>query len=173
MRVESCKLTIIFALIFSTSAFAQTFSLEGGVNCLFGDLQKEFEISPYGGVGFELGLSDYTIGYLQGSYSYLNLKNNSDFHGVHQFVGRAGIELFDFLGVGISLAGLRGDEATPQAENYMLSSNESEFGWDFRLKLNLLKFKKFTVGAKFYYDLIWTKPKNSHLLQAGLFLSLG
>jgi len=159
--------------LFFCSAFAQTFSFEGGVNYFLLDLQKEVAVSPYGGAGFELGLSDYTAGYLQGSYSYLRFKNNSDFHGTHQFVGRAGIEFFDFLGIGISLAGLRGDGATPQAENYMLSSNESEFGWDFRLKLNLLKFEKFTVGTKLYYDLIWTKPKNSHLLQAGIFFSLG
>jgi len=173
LRVESCKILASLLALFSVSTFAQTFSLEGGVNYFLFDLQKEIAISPYGGVGFEMELSDYTSGYLQGSYSYLRLKNNSDFHGLHQFIGRAGIEVFDCLGVGISLAGVRGNNATPAAENYMLSSSESEFGWNFRLKLNLLKFEKFTLGTKFYYDKIWTQPKNSHLLQAGIFLSLG
>jgi hypothetical protein len=155
------------------SAILAFFSFEGGVNYFLFDLQKEVAVSPYGGVGFEMEISDYTNGYLQGSYSYLHLKNNSDFHGLHQFIGRAGIEIFDCLGVGISLAGIRGSNATLAAENYMLSSSESEFGWNIRFKLNLMKFENFTLGTKFYYDKIWTQPKNSHLLQAGIFLSLG
>ena len=169
MRVESCKLIIIFALVFSTSVFAQSFSFEGGWNYFVGSLQKDVKNAPYFGVGFALGLSDYTSGYLQGSYSYLHLKNNSDFKGLHQFLGRAGIEVYELLGVGISLAGVRGNSATPQAENYMLASSESEFGWDFHLKFNLFKLKSWAFGAKLNYDIIWTSPKNSHILQAGIF----
>ncbi len=171
--LTSPKTLAIALAFFSANAFSQIFSVESGVNYFLGNLQKEVRIAPYGGAGFELRLSDYTSGYLQGSYGYLHLKNNSDFRGLHQFIGRTGIEIFDCLGIGISLAGVRGSGATPAAENYMLSSSESEFGWNFRLKLNLLKFEKFTLGTKFYYDRIWTNPKNTHLLQAGIFLSLG
>jgi len=163
----------MFIFLLTANVFCQTFSVEGGANYFLFDLRKEIAISPYGGLGFEMELSDYTNGYLQGSYSYLRLKNNSDFKALHQFIGRVGIEVFDFLGVGISLAGVRGSDASPAAEHYMLSSSESEFGWNLRLKLNLMKFERFTLGTKFYYDRIWTQPKNSHLLQAGIFLSLG
>jgi len=161
-------LRIIFLLL-AANVFCQTFSVEGGLNYFVGSLQKEIKNAPYFGAGFALGLSDYTSGYLQGSYSYLHLKNNSDFKGLHQFIGRAGIEIYELLGVGISLAGIRGNSATPQAENYMLASSESEFGWDFHLKLNLFKLKSWAFGAKLHYDIIWTSPQNSHILQAGIF----
>jgi len=155
------KIKII--LFFSVSAFAQPFSLEAGGNFFLGDLHNEVKIAPYVGVGFELGLSEYTDGYLQGTYSHLQLKKNKDFHGVHQFIGRAGIEFFDLIGVGVSLATVRGRNATPHAESYMLSTSESEFGWDFRLKF---------CCVVLYYDIIWTAPKNSHLLQVGISYSL-
>ncbi|MCL2284488.1 MAG: hypothetical protein FWC26_14325 [Fibromonadales bacterium] len=154
MRVES----YIFALLVSANAFAQTFSLEAGGNYFFGDLRREIHLSPYGGVGFEYGLSEWHSGYIQGSYSYLFLKKNEDFHGLHQFVGRAGVGFFEYFGVGVSLAGVRGRDKTSQAKNYMLASSESEFGWDFRFKIWYLVL---------YYDIIWTAPKNSHLLQLG------
>jgi len=169
-------LRIIFFLL-AANVFCQTISIEGGVNYFLGDLQNELEISPYGSAGFEIELSYYTSGYLQGSYSYLNLKNNSDFDGLHQFVGRVGIEtserIFKFasVGVGISLAGVRGKSGVPQAESYMLSTSESEFGWNARLKLNVLRFEKFIIGTRFYYDEIWTKPESSSLLQGGIFVS--
>ena len=169
MRVESYILGLMFALLFAGNVFCQTFSVEGGVNYFLGNLQEEIENAPYFGAGFEFGLSDYTSGYLQGSYSYLHLKRNLDFKGLHQFIGRAGIEIFEIFGVGISLAGVRGNSATPQAENYMLASSESEFGWDFHFKLNIFKLKSWTFGTKLHYDIIWTKPKNSHLLQGGIF----
>jgi len=169
-------LRIIFLLL-AANVFCQTVSIESGVNYFLGNLQKELEISPYGSVGFEIELSHYTNGYLQGSYSYLSLKRNSDFYGLNQFIGRAGIEtserIFEFasVGVGISLAGIRGNNRTPQSEMYMLSSSESEFGWNARLKLNILRFEKFIIGTRFYYDEIWTKPKSSSLLQGGIFVS--
>jgi hypothetical protein len=159
----------MFILLLARNVFCQTFSIEGGANHFLGGLQKEIKIAPYFGTGLEIELSDYTAGYLQGSYSYLHLKSNSDFYGLHQFIGRAGIEIFSVLGVGITLAGVRGKNATPEAEQYMLSTNESEFGWNLHLKFSLLRIGKITFGTKIHYDKIWTKPKNSHLLQAGFF----
>ncbi|MCL2208457.1 MAG: hypothetical protein FWB90_10275 [Fibromonadales bacterium] len=150
-------------LLLATSAFAQKFSLEAGANYFLGDLQKEIHLSPYGGVGFEYKLSELHFGYMQGSYSYLFLKKNEDFHGLHQFVGRAGVGFLEYFGVGVSLAGVRGRDKTPQAENYMLATSESEFGWNFRFKI---------CCVVLYYDIIWTAPKNSHLLQLGASFSL-
>ncbi|MCL2100846.1 MAG: hypothetical protein FWH22_03950, partial [Fibromonadales bacterium] len=99
--------TVLFCALLCATAFSQTFSIEAGANSFLGDLQKEIKTAPYGGIGFELGLSDYTSGYLQGSYSYLNLKSNKDFHGLHQFIGRAGLEtperLFSFASVGLGI----------------------------------------------------------------------
>jgi len=145
-------------------------SLDAGINHLLNP--KQVKPGPYAGMELDYGLSDYTSLYVQAAFSYLKLKENTDFHGLYQFIGRTGIEsseqLFKYasLGFGISLAGIRG---TPKVEKYMLSTSESEFGWNARLKLNLLRMKKFTFGTKFHYDEIWTKPKNSSLLQFGIF----
>jgi hypothetical protein len=157
--------------------YAQSLSLDAGINYFPSELNKQIELSPYGGAELGYGLSNYTNLYLQAALSYLKLKENRDFHGLYQFIGRAGIEsseqLFKYasVGFGISMAAVRGKNATPEAEKYMLSTSETEFGWNVRLKLNLLKIKKFTFGTKFHYDEIWTKPKNSPLLQAGIFAS--
>jgi hypothetical protein len=147
-------------------------SLECGVNQFLGSLQKEIETAPYFAAEFE-----YDILYFQGAYSYLKLKKNEDFKGLHQYIGRAGIKTPEHLlgpaaiGFGVSIAGVRGRDATPQAENYMLSSSESEFGWHVRLEWSILRFEKFKVGTRLYYDEIWTKPKNSSLMQGGVFVS--
>jgi len=159
--------------------YSQSLSLDAGVNYFPGELNKQIKTSPYGGAELGYKLSDYTSLYLQAAFSYLKLKENKDFYGLYQFIGRAGVEsseeLFKYAsaGIGISLAGIRGKNATPQAESYMLSTSETEFGWNARLKLNLLRMEKFTFGTKFHYDEIWTKPKNSPLLQAGIFVSYG
>lgn len=157
-------------------ALAFTFLFETGINYFLGDVQKEIGVSPYIGTSVETELSYYTNGYLTGSYSYLFLKNNTDFHGLHQFIGRAGIESPEHLfkaasiGAGVSLAGIRGNAASSEAENYMLASSESDFGWNIRLKLNLLEFEKISMGTIFYFDNIWTKPENSKLLHGGIFV---
>ncbi|MDR2580472.1 MAG: hypothetical protein LBC85_05705 [Fibromonadaceae bacterium] len=167
---------VIFTLLFAINAFSQALSIDGGANYFLGSLQKEIKNHPYGGFGFELGLSDWTTGYISGTFSYVKLKNNTDFDGLYQFLGRAGIEtserIFKFaaLGMGVSLAGVRGDDATPEAEKYMLNTSESQFGWNLRLKLNLLRINSFTFGTKFNYDHLWTSPKNSSLLQGGIFI---
>ncbi|MDR3002468.1 MAG: hypothetical protein LBU89_14560 [Fibromonadaceae bacterium] len=166
------------SLLLVSNALAQSVSFSGGANCFLGSLQKEIEPAPYLGAGFELELSYYTIGYSHATFSYLKLKKNRDFHGLYQFLGRAGIEtsehLFEFasIGVGISLATVRGNAATPAAENYMLNTSESNFGWNARLKINILKMEKFTVGTLFYYDKILTLPNSSHLLQGGMFVGI-
>jgi len=169
-------LQILFIIVILVQTI-YAISLDAGVNYFSGELNKQIKTAPYAGVEFGYGLSDYTSLYLQATFSYLELKENKDFHGLYQFIGRTGIEsseqLFKYasVGIGISLATLRGKKATQRAEKYMLSTNESEFGWNARLKLNLLRIEKFTFGTKFHYDEIWTKPKSSSLLQAGVFVS--
>jgi len=170
-------LKILIILILVQTIYA--LSLDAGVNYFPGELSRQIKTAPYVGAGLGYGLSDYTSLYIQAAFSYLKLKENKDFHGLYQFVGRAGVEsseqVFKYAsaGIGVSLAGARGKNATPQAENYMLSTSESEFGWNARLKLNLWRMEKFIFGTKFHYDEIWTKPKNSSLLQAGVFVSYG
>jgi hypothetical protein len=169
------KILIILQILVQT-IYAQSLSLDAGMNYFPGELNKQIKIAPYGGGELDYGLSEYTSLYVQAAVSYLKLKENKDFHGLYQFIGRAGIEsseqLFKYAsaGIGISLAAVRGKNATPKAESYMLSTSESEFGWNARLKLNLLRMEKFTFGTKFHHDEIWTKPKNSSLLQAGIFV---
>jgi len=157
-----------FLIILAQAIYA--ISLDAGINHFLNI--KQIKPAPYVGAEFDYGLSDYTSLYVQGAFSYLKLKENKDFNGLYQFIGRTGIEsseqLFKYasVGIGISLAGVRG---TPKAEKYMLSTSESEFGWNARLKLNLLRMEKFIFGAKFHYDEIWTKPKTTSLLQFGIF----
>jgi hypothetical protein len=166
----------IFVFLLFTTAFSQSFSLEGGMNYFLGDLQKEIKICPYAAADFEYELSNYTALYLQGAFSYLKLKNNSDFHGLYQFLGRTGIETSEHLlkpvavGAGISMATVRGNNATQYADKYFLSDNETEFGWHIRLELNLFRIENFRFGTRFYYDQIWTKPENSYLLHGGFSL---
>jgi hypothetical protein len=168
------KILIILIILVQT---IYAISLDAGINYFPGELSKQIKTAPYIGAELGYGLSDYTSLYLQATFNYLKLKENKDFHGLYQFVGRAGVEsseeLFKYAsaGIGISMAGVRGENATPQAENYMLSTSETEFGWNARLKLNLFRIEKFTFGTKFHYDEIWTKPKNSSLVQAGVFVS--
>jgi hypothetical protein len=174
MSPKKSLLLLVFCL---AKSFSQSLSLGCGANYFLGSLQEEIETSPYLGAGFELELSYYTIGYSHATLSYLHLKNNRDFHGLYQFLGRAGIEtsnhLFEFasIGLGISLATVRGNAANQAAENYMLNTSESNFGWNARLKLNVLRMEKFTIGTLFYYDKIWTLPNNSNLLQGGIFVA--
>ena len=166
---------LIVLFIFVQTIYA--ISLDAGINYFTGELNKQIKTAPYAGAELGYGLSDYTSLYLQAAFSYLKLKENKDFHGLYQFIGRAGVEsseqLFKYAaaGIGISLATVRGKKATQHAENYMLSTNESEFGWNTHLKLNLLRIEKFTFGTKFHYDEIWTKPINSSLLQTGIFVN--
>ena len=170
------KILVILQILVQTIA-AQSISLEGGANYFLGDLRKEIKICPYGGANFEYVLSNYTALYVQGTFSYLKLKNNKDFHGLYQMLGRTGIETPEHLlkpvaiGLGVSMATVRGKNATPQAENYMLSTSETEFGWHVRLELSMFNIEKFKFGTRFHYDEIWTKPKNSSLLQGGVFVA--
>jgi len=164
-------------LFCAINAFSQVISFEIGGSYFLGDLQKEVKSVPYFGGSFEIPISYYTTGFLNGSCSYVKLKNNRDFHGLYQFIGGAGIEtseqIFEFasFGIGISMATVRGSNRTEQAENYMLSTSETEFGANAHLKLNILRFEKFIAGTRFYYDEIWTLPKSSSLLRGGIFVS--
>ena len=168
---------LIIAIILIQTIYAQSLSLDAGINYFPGDLRKQIKTSPYGGAEIDYGISSYTSLYIQAMFSYLKLKENKDFHGLYQFAGKTGIESSEQLfkhasaGVGISMVAVRGKNATQKAESYMLATSETEFGWNARLKLNLLRIAKFTFGAKFYYDEIWTKPKNTSMLQTGIFAS--
>ncbi|MDR0517476.1 MAG: hypothetical protein LBH25_10580 [Fibromonadaceae bacterium] len=170
------KILIIF-LVMAKAAFSQSLSVEGGMGYFLGSLQKEIKAYPYAGGELEYELSNYTALYLQGTLSYLKLKSNTDFHGLYQFLGRAGIETPEHLlgpaaiGIGVSMATIRGRDKTPEAQNYMLSTSETEFGWHVHLELNLFKFEKFRFGTRFHYDEIWTNPKNSSLVQGGIYAS--
>jgi hypothetical protein len=162
-------------MILVQAIYAQSFSLDAGINYFPSELSEQIKPALYGGAELDYGLSDYTSLYVQAALSYLKLKKNNDFHGLYQFIGRTGVESSEHLfkyasaGIGISMASVRGKNATPKAESYMLSTSETEFGWNARVKLNLLRMEKFIFGIKFHYDEIWTKPRNSQLLQAGIF----
>ncbi|GHV15772.1 hypothetical protein AGMMS49938_14840 [Fibrobacterales bacterium] len=167
--------------IFALNSFSQILSVESGAQQFLGDLNSEIKISPYINGTFEIDISKIYGMYLSATYSFLNLKDNNDFEGLHQFLGRAGVETskelckfceFVSLGTGISLAFVRGKSANSNAENYMLSDNESEFGWHSILTVRALQIERFVFGARFYYDRIWTIPKQSSFLNGGIFAGM-
>ena len=166
---------LFLLLLVAVEVFAQNLSVDGGIVYFPGKLSEEIEVAPYGGFEVDFELTEYTEFYLHGALSYLKLKRNNDFKGLFQFIGRAGLEtpqsLFKYAsaGVGISIAGVRGNSDGEDAEKYMLSSSESEFGWNARLKMNVLKMGNLKFGLLVNYDEIWTLPKNTSILSGGIF----
>ena len=51
-----------------------------------------------------------------------------------------------------------------------LGDNETEFGWYVRLNLIAWNFKDYRVGFNLMWEEIWTLPKRSNMLYAGLYV---
>jgi hypothetical protein len=51
-----------------------------------------------------------------------------------------------------------------------LTDNETEFGWYARISLPVFKFKEYSAGFHISWEQLWTLPKRSNMLSAGLTL---
>ena len=51
-----------------------------------------------------------------------------------------------------------------------LADNESEFGFYGRLDLPILILESWRLGAKFYYETLWTEPEKSKTAWFGFYL---
>jgi len=141
----------------------------------WGDISPTVEAAYYGNLGVSYVYAPRLHGYLQGGYSYLPVRSDA-YAGLHQLNGRAGLEYSPgwieplALGAGISLLFVRGDSIAPEATQYMLYDNESEFGWHARLSMPVLRQQAWCLGVRAHWEEVWTQPSSSQLLWIGLYL---
>ena len=76
------------------------------------------------------------------------------------------------LGAGFTCSWTRADaeEHLYSAYGGTLTDNETEFGWYARISLPVIKREKFSVGFHVAWEQLWTLPKRSNMLSAGVTL---
>lgn len=150
--------------------------LEAGEIYPFGNVEDAVDVSPYGQIEFRYFYFGRFDGFVQFGYSYLEtISSQVTFPGVHQFHGRVGLlwlipQTSIHLGGGFSCIWARsdgGDEKTPYGGT--LNDNESEFGWNARLRLPIFRFESWNIGLNAYWEQIWTKPERTNMLWFGVF----
>ena len=150
--------------------------LEGGEIYPMGDLQDAVKNTLYGGVGVRYTYWDNVDGIVMFQYTYFKPRADIKYDGVHQFMGRVGVEWKwptirpVALGGGFTCSWARAD-----AENFdwmdrggSLADNETEFGWYARISLPVFKFKEYSAGFHLMWERLWTLPKRSDMLSAGV-----
>ena len=150
--------------------------LEGGEIYPMGDLMDAVENALYGGVGVRYTYWENVDGIVMFQYTYFKPRADIKYDGVHQFMGRVGVEWKwptirpVALGGGFTCSWARAD-----AENFdwmqqggSLADNETEFGWYARISLPVFKFKEYSAGFHLMWERLWTLPKRSDMLSAGI-----
>lgn len=150
--------------------------LEGGEIYPMGDLQDAVKNTLYGGVGVRYTYWDNVDGIVMFQYAYFKPRPKIGYDGVHQFMGRVGADWKwsviqpVVLGAGFTCSWTRAD-----AENFgwaerggSLADNETEFGWYARISLPVFKFKEYSAGFHLMWERLWTLPKRSDMLSAGV-----
>jgi hypothetical protein len=150
--------------------------LEGGEIYPMGDLQDAVKNTLYGGVGVRYTYWDNVDGIVMFQYAYFKPRPKIGYDGVHQFMGRVGADWKwsviqpVVLGAGFTCNWRRAD-----AENFdwmdrggSLADNETEFGWYARISLPVFKFKEYSAGFHLMWERLWTLPKRSDMLSAGV-----
>ncbi len=152
--------------------------LEGGEIYPMGDLMDAVENALYGGVGVRYTYWENVDGIVMFQYTYFKPMTDIYYDGVHQFMGRVGLEwkwpLIQpvALGAGFTCSWTRADaeEHLYSAYGGTLTDNETEFGWYARISLPVIKREKFSVGFHVAWEQLWTLPKRSNMLSAGVTL---
>lgn len=159
-------------------------SIEAGEIYPMGDLMDAVENSHYIGMGFRYSYWDNVDGVVMFSYSYF--KPEPDyvvFDGAHQFSGKLGLD-WKFskispviLGVGFTCNWVRADvdDDVDKATVYVLpggtlTDNETEFGWYGRVNIPFVNYEKFKIGLNVMWEELWTLPKRSDMLSAGIYV---
>ena len=150
--------------------------LEGGEIYPMGDLQDAVKNTLYGGVGVRYTYWENVDGIVMFQYAYFKPRPKIGYDGVHQFMGRVGADWKwsviqpVVLGAGFTCSWTRAD-----AENFdwmdrggSLADNETEFGWYARISLPVFKFKEYSAGFHLMWERLWTLPKRSDMLSAGV-----
>ena len=158
--------------------------LEGGEVYPFGDLIDATDNTLYGGFNFRYSYWENVDGVVMFHYAYFKLRPDVvPYDGVHQASGKLGLDWKwplirpIVVGGGFSCNWTRADldDDVVKDDIYKLpggtlGDNETEFGWFARVNLVLWNFEKYRVGFNFMWEEIWTLPKRSDMLYAGLYV---
>ncbi len=150
--------------------------LEGGEIYPMGDLMDAVENALYGGVGIHYTYWDNVDGVVMFQYTYFKPRPKIYYDGVHQFMGRVGADWKwktihpVVLGGGFTCSWTRADaeEINYAKPGGTLTDNETEFGWYARISLPVFRYKEYSAGFHVMWEQLWTLPKSSNMLYAGL-----
>lgn len=156
-------------------------SIEGGEMYPFGDLVDAVENSFYGGIGFRYSYWPDFDGFIHFNYAYVKVRAEGiPFPGVHQFVGRIGLDWHWRLlrplavGAGFTCNWTRADSDEEdkfyEGRGGMLLDNETEFGWFARVNMPFTSFKGVTAGLNVLWEQLWTLPERSNTQTVGFYL---
>ena len=166
-------------------AFSKAYlGIEGGEVYPFGDLIDAVENTLYGGLNFRYSYWKNVDGVVMFHYAYFKPRPDVvPYDGVHQASGKLGLD-WRFtaihpivLGGGFACNWTRADldDDVVKDEIYekpggTLGDNETEFGWYARLNVVLWNLETYRVGFNFMWEEIWTLPKRSDMLYAGIYV---
>lgn len=158
--------------------------VEAGEIYPLGDLMDAVENTHYAGVAFRYSYWEDVDGVAMFNYSYFKpIPNDVIFDGAHQFSGKLGLDWkFPLIspvvvGFGFTCNWARADlddgvdkDATYTLPGGTLNDNETEFGWYGRINLPVLNYGKTRVGLNVLWEELWTLPKRSDMLTAGIYV---
>ena len=166
-------------------AFSKAYlGIEGGEVYPFGDLIDAVENTLYGGLNFRYSYWKNVDGVVMFHYAYFKPRPDVvPYDGVHQASGKLGLDWrFPAIhpmvfGGGFACNWTRADldDDVVKDEIYekpggTLGDNETEFGWYARLNVVLWNLETYRVGFNFMWEEIWTLPKRSDMLYAGIYV---
>lgn len=151
-------------------------AVEVGALYLLDDSKEALDDTYYVLSEFEYSYFRRLTGVVQFGYAYLSTKGDLDYPGIHQVNGRVGLDYsLPFVepvavGGGFSCIWMRADDDGGDASASTLDDNETEFGAYVRLNLPILNFGNWRVGAKVYYENLWTEPETSETAWFGFYV---
>ena len=166
-------------------AFSKAYlGIEGGEVYPFGDLIDAVENTLYGGLNFRYSYWKNVDGVVMFHYAYFKPRPDVvPYDGVHQASGKLGLDWWFpaihpmVFGGGFACNWTRADldDDVVKDEIYekpggTLGDNETEFGWYARLNVVLWNLETYRVGFNFMWEEIWTLPKRSDMLYAGIYV---
>lgn len=162
------------------AAFSHVYvSIEGGEIYPWGDLLDVVENALYGGVGFRYSYWPNFDGIVRFDYTYFKMRmKNVPYPGVHQFMGRVGLDWHVpfisplMLGGGFICNWSRsdgGDDSNFNDAGGTLTDNETEFGYFVHINVPFLRYERIRIGFDALWEELWTLPERSHMLSAGVY----
>lgn len=181
MKKLICLISLCVVSLFAKTDSSKTefshagIGIEGGALYFLDDVQDALDNTYYGLLEFEYLYFEKFRGVVQFGYSYLPTKGDVEYPGIHQVNGRVGV---DYplpiakpiaIGAGFSCVWMRADDDGDVSRS-TLEDNETEFGFYARLDLPILKLENWRMGAKFYFETLWTEPETSQTAWFGFYL---